>query len=50
MAKKHRKLTKGARVGLEVLDGIRELKRGGGKVYYETPAAKPAKKSASRAA
>jgi len=33
MAKRDRKLTKGERVGLDALDGLRELKRGGGVVY-----------------
>jgi len=44
MAKIRRKLTKGERIGLEVLNGIRELKRGGGKVYHVVASAKPAKK------
>lgn len=50
MAKKHRKLTKGERIGLEVLDGIRDLKRGRGKTYQIETSAKSARKTARRAA
>lgn len=50
MAKKHRKLTKGERVGFEVLNGIRDIKRGRCKTYVVETTAKQARKPARRAA
>ena len=47
MAKTSRKVNKGVKIGLEVLDSIRQMKRGEATVVYRE---NPAKKAARRAA